>query len=175
FLVVAGFPATSLLGYLIIPTFGWRPMFVIAGTGSLIVLYLRKNLPESPRWESRSPEAGDRNRIFGRKAAAERGGAGAGRAGRRIRHAEAAAAATPDRRLLGADHDQHIDLRLRDLPAAIFPAPGTDHHQFAGLYAGVVGRLTGRLRAWRLPFRRHRTALEHYRCLDRHHHRRLHL
>jgi len=50
FLVVAGFPATSLLGYLIIPTFGWRPMFIIAGTGSLIVWYLRKNLPESPRW-----------------------------------------------------------------------------------------------------------------------------
>ena len=50
FIVVAGFPATSLLGYLIIPNFGWRPMFVIAGVGSLIVWYLRKNLPESPRW-----------------------------------------------------------------------------------------------------------------------------
>lgn len=50
FLVVAGFPATALLGYLIIPTFGWRPMFIIAGVGSLIVWYLRKKLPESPRW-----------------------------------------------------------------------------------------------------------------------------
>jgi len=50
FIVVAGFPATSLLGYLIIPTFGWRPMFVVAGIGSLVVWYLRKNLPESPRW-----------------------------------------------------------------------------------------------------------------------------
>jgi MFS transporter, putative metabolite:H+ symporter len=50
FVVVAGFPATSLLGYLIIPNFGWRPMFVIAGIGSLVVWYLRKNLPESPRW-----------------------------------------------------------------------------------------------------------------------------
>jgi putative MFS transporter len=50
FIVVAGFPATSLLGYLIIPNFGWRPMFVIAGIGSLVVWYLRKNLPESPRW-----------------------------------------------------------------------------------------------------------------------------
>src|ERR1700759_2121267 len=50
FIVVAGFPATSLLGYLIIPNFGWRPMFVIAGIGSLIVWYLRKSLPESPRW-----------------------------------------------------------------------------------------------------------------------------
>ncbi len=50
FLTVCGFPVTSILSYLIIPTWGWRPMFVIAGIGSLIVWYLRKNLPESPRW-----------------------------------------------------------------------------------------------------------------------------
>jgi putative MFS transporter len=60
FIVVAGFPATALLGYLIIPNFGWRPMFVIAGIGSLVVWYLRKNLPESPRWleaQGRTAEA----------------------------------------------------------------------------------------------------------------------
>src|SRR5260221_7654586 len=60
FLVVAGFPATAILSYLIIPTWGWRPMFVIAGIGSLIVWYLRKNLPESPRWleaQGRNDEA----------------------------------------------------------------------------------------------------------------------
>ena len=60
FIVVAGFPVTSLLGYLIIPAFGWRPMFVIAGIGSLIVWFLRKNLPESPRWleaQGRAEEA----------------------------------------------------------------------------------------------------------------------
>src|SRR5689334_19888849 len=50
FLTVCGFPVTSILSYLIIPTWGWRPMFIIAGIGSLIVWYLRKNLPESPRW-----------------------------------------------------------------------------------------------------------------------------
>jgi putative MFS transporter len=60
FIVVAGFPATAILSYLIIPNFGWRPMFIIAGIGSLIVWYLRKNLPESPRWlesQGRSAEA----------------------------------------------------------------------------------------------------------------------
>jgi putative MFS transporter len=50
FLVVSGLPVTALLGYLIIPAWGWRPMFVIAGIGALIVWWLRKNLPESPRW-----------------------------------------------------------------------------------------------------------------------------
>ncbi len=50
FVVVSGLPATALLGFAIIPNFGWRPMFVIAGVGALIVWYLRKALPESPRW-----------------------------------------------------------------------------------------------------------------------------
>src|SRR5689334_3676730 len=60
FLTVCGFPVTSILGYLIIPTWGWRPMFIIAGLGSLVVWYLRKNLPESPRWleaQGRNAEA----------------------------------------------------------------------------------------------------------------------
>jgi len=60
FIVVAGFPITAVLSYLIIPSFGWRPMFVIAGVGSLIVWYLRKKLPESPRWleaQGRTEEA----------------------------------------------------------------------------------------------------------------------
>src|SRR5215475_8221395 len=48
--VVCGLPATTLLGSLLIPLVGWRAMFVIAGAGALVVWYLRKALPESPRW-----------------------------------------------------------------------------------------------------------------------------
>jgi putative MFS transporter len=58
--VVSGLPITALLGYLTIPAYGWRPMFVIAGVGALIVWYLRKALPESPRWletQGRAEEA----------------------------------------------------------------------------------------------------------------------
>jgi len=58
FIVVAGFPATSIISTFVIPVWGWRPMFVIAGVGAMVVWYLRKNLPESPRWlESNGREA----------------------------------------------------------------------------------------------------------------------
>src|SRR5450432_1249944 len=40
----------SLVGLLVIPTLGWQWMFAIGGVGALIVWYLRKSMPESPRW-----------------------------------------------------------------------------------------------------------------------------
>src|SRR5436309_781729 len=73
FLVVAGFPVTALLSYLIIPAWGWRPMFIIAGLGSLVVWYLRKSLPESPRWlesKGRTEEAEALMRMIEAEAAA---------------------------------------------------------------------------------------------------------
>ena len=48
--VVTGLPVASLVGWLIIPAFGWRTMFVIGGLGALVIWYMRKKLPESPRW-----------------------------------------------------------------------------------------------------------------------------
>jgi putative MFS transporter len=48
--VVTGLPVAALLGTLIVPSFGWRAMFVLGGLGALVVWYLRKKLPESPRW-----------------------------------------------------------------------------------------------------------------------------
>jgi putative MFS transporter len=72
FLTVCGFPVTVMLGYLIIPIWGWRPLFVIAGIGSLIVWYLRKNLPESPRWleaQGRAAEAESLLRLIEKETA----------------------------------------------------------------------------------------------------------
>lgn len=45
-----GLFASTLISWLVIPAFGWRPMFVIAGVGAFVVLWLRKAMPESPRW-----------------------------------------------------------------------------------------------------------------------------
>jgi MFS transporter, putative metabolite:H+ symporter len=100
FLVVSGFPVTALLGYLIIPGLnswgaawaagghgietwigpglGWRTMFVIAGIGSLVVWYLRKNLPESPRWlesKGRTAEAEALMQTIEKEVAASTGAA----------------------------------------------------------------------------------------------------
>lgn len=41
---------STFLGYLIIPSIGWRAMFAIVGAGAMIVWVLRKKMPESPRW-----------------------------------------------------------------------------------------------------------------------------
>ena len=48
--VVSGLPVAGLIGLLLIPSFGWRAMFVLGGIGALGVWYARKQLPESPRW-----------------------------------------------------------------------------------------------------------------------------
>ena len=48
--VVASLPVSAFLGRLVVPHFGWRPLFFLAGAGAIAVWYMRKALPESPRW-----------------------------------------------------------------------------------------------------------------------------
>lgn len=40
----------TMLNFLVVPRFGWRWMFASAGIGALSVFFLRKSMPESPRW-----------------------------------------------------------------------------------------------------------------------------
>jgi putative MFS transporter len=49
-IVVTGLPISALLGYVLVPHFGWRIMFILGGIGALFVWQARKSLPESPRW-----------------------------------------------------------------------------------------------------------------------------
>ncbi|MDB5823773.1 MAG: metabolite transport protein [Herminiimonas sp.] len=50
FYVVLGLPVAALLGTYLIPAFTWRAMFLVGGIGAIVVWYMRKSLPESPRW-----------------------------------------------------------------------------------------------------------------------------
>jgi putative MFS transporter len=62
--VVSGYPVTALLGRVVIPSFGWQPMFAIAGVGALVVWYLRKSLPESPRWLEANGRTGEAEALL---------------------------------------------------------------------------------------------------------------
>lgn len=43
-------PFVGLGGAWLIPTLGWRALFAIIGVCALLVWFMRKNMPESPRW-----------------------------------------------------------------------------------------------------------------------------
>jgi putative MFS transporter len=45
-----GFITAGLIAYAIVPTFGWRPVFIIEGLPCLFVFIVRRTIPESPRW-----------------------------------------------------------------------------------------------------------------------------
>jgi putative MFS transporter len=49
-IVSLGLPTSILLSTYLIPNHGWRIMFFIGGVGGLLVWWIRKRLPESPRW-----------------------------------------------------------------------------------------------------------------------------
>jgi MFS transporter, putative metabolite:H+ symporter len=49
-LVTAGLPVSAFLAWLLVPTFGWRVMFLLGALGSMVAWFLRRELPESPRW-----------------------------------------------------------------------------------------------------------------------------
>jgi MFS transporter, putative metabolite:H+ symporter len=49
-IVALGLPSSILLSTYLIPAHGWRAMFIVGGIGGLLVWWVRKRLPESPRW-----------------------------------------------------------------------------------------------------------------------------
>jgi putative MFS transporter len=74
--VVTGLPVSALLGLLLVPSFGWRTMFVIGGLGAMVVWWARKKMPESPRWlesSGRVAEADELLKTIEAEVAAEKG------------------------------------------------------------------------------------------------------
>ena len=46
----SGILAASVLGLWLVPAFGWQSIFIIGAIPSVLVLFLQRLLPESPRW-----------------------------------------------------------------------------------------------------------------------------
>ena len=74
--VVTGLPVSALIGLLLVPSLGWRVMYVIGGLGALGVWYARKSLPESPRWLESVGRTAEAEALIGKieaEVAAEKG------------------------------------------------------------------------------------------------------
>ena len=56
--------ASSMTGLWVIPSFGWRYMFGIVGVLALMVWFMRKSMPESPRWLAANGRADEAERIL---------------------------------------------------------------------------------------------------------------
>ena len=184
FLTVCGFPVTAILGYLIIPSLGWRPMFVIAGIGSLIVWYLRKNLPESPRWLEAQGRTAEAEALMQRsKRKSQRARARCRRRQSRRRCRSLPPRRCSSRRSCSACWSAAGSLITINtlifgfvifLPQ-FFLRQGPHHHQFARLYGGAGRGLAGRLCGRRLSVGIDRAAPEHHRRLAIDHRLRLDL
>jgi len=66
FLVVAGFSLCAGVSSLVIPTYGWRPMFVLGAFPALLTPLVLLTLPESPRWLASAGRLDATNRALGR-------------------------------------------------------------------------------------------------------------
>jgi SHS family lactate transporter-like MFS transporter len=62
-LLQAGYPCgfflASLAYWLVFPAFGWRGLFMLGIAPALLILYIRRSVPESPGWSRAHASAGD--------------------------------------------------------------------------------------------------------------------
>lgn len=62
----AGWLIAALIAYFVIPSFGWRAALIITALPAFYAIYLRRNLPDSPKFV----EASDKKQSIGEKMAA---------------------------------------------------------------------------------------------------------
>lgn len=58
-----GMVIASFLGWWIVPRYGWRVMFLIGALVGLVIPFMRRKLPESPRWLANHHRLGEAENI----------------------------------------------------------------------------------------------------------------
>jgi putative MFS transporter len=151
-MVVSSLPISGLIATAIIPRLGWRAMFVLGGLGALVVWYLRKALPESPRWLESVGRDEEANTLLEaieclatwRASATIEVGYNA-EIGRTAELVRSCASASRDRGCSHSHRRQHSDLRVRALAANILCPGGTQHCGIFWFLAGYVHRSSDRI------------------------------
>lgn len=59
-----GWITAAIIGYFIIPDFGWRAAFIIAGVPAIFALYVRRSLPESPKYNKEVSQKVSIKKLF---------------------------------------------------------------------------------------------------------------
>ncbi len=91
-----GYVLSGTISFFLLPYLGWRAVFVVVGLLSLVVLAVRRSMPESPRWlAERSRHAEAEAVMAGMEAAVERA------TGRPLPPAAPAVAPAPEARATG--------------------------------------------------------------------------
>jgi putative MFS transporter len=59
-----GLALTGVIAAFVVPWFGWRAMFVLGAVPALLALWLRRALPESPRWLAEQGRLEEANTVM---------------------------------------------------------------------------------------------------------------
>ena len=69
-----GIVASTIIGSWLVPAFGWQSMYIVGALPALLLIGLRRHVPESPRWLANKGRLDDADRVtemFERSAGAE--------------------------------------------------------------------------------------------------------